>query len=35
MGDRWKSSLDGIKGHDFEYWTLLEFGTNGDVLPLK
>ncbi len=35
MGDRWGSSPDGIKGHDFQYWTVLSFGTNGDILPIK
>lgn len=35
MGDRWKSSPDGAKGHDFQYWTLLAFNPNGDILPIK
>jgi hypothetical protein len=35
MGDRWGSCPDRIKGHDFQYWTVLEFGTNGDILPIQ
>jgi hypothetical protein len=34
MGDRWGSTPDGIKGHDFQAWLPLEFGTGGDVRPL-
>jgi len=36
MGDRWESRPDGMKGHDFQFWSPpLEFTTNGDILPLK
>ena len=24
-GDRWQSSADGIKAHDLQYWSVLEF----------
>lgn len=35
MADRWQSSPDGYKGHDFQFWEPLEFGPDGDILPLK
>ncbi|HEY1719229.1 MAG TPA: family 43 glycosylhydrolase, partial [Verrucomicrobiae bacterium] len=36
MADRWQSTPDKIKGHDFQYWSApLEFATNGDILPIK
>ena len=35
MGDRWGSTLDKIKGHDFQYWGPLEFNSEGNLLPLK
>lgn len=36
MGDRWGSRPDGIKGHDFQFWSApLQFSADGDVLPLK
>jgi hypothetical protein len=36
IADRWKSSPDGIKGHDFQFWSApLEFGPDGDILPIK
>ena len=36
MADRWGSSPDGIKGHDFQYWSPpLEFNANGDILPME
>jgi hypothetical protein len=35
MGDRWGSCPDNIKGHDFQYWTVLKFATNGDILPIQ
>ncbi|HXR04547.1 MAG TPA: family 43 glycosylhydrolase [Verrucomicrobiae bacterium] len=35
MADRWQSSPDGIKGHDFQFWAPLEFSPEGDILPLK
>merc|ERR1712087_748414 len=24
-GDRWKSSKDAVKGHDYQYWQVLDF----------
>ena len=36
MGDRWGSRPDGIKGHDFQFWSApLTFGTDGDISPIK
>jgi hypothetical protein len=36
MADRWGSTPDGIKGHDFQFWSMpLEFDTNGTILPIK
>ena len=36
MGDRWGSRPDGVKGHDFQYWSSpLEFTANGGILPLQ
>ena len=36
MADRWGSCLDGIKGHDFQFWSMpLRFGANGDILPIR
>lgn len=35
MGDRWQSTPDKIKGHDFQYWAPLEFTSQGEILPLK
>jgi hypothetical protein len=35
MGDRWGSTPDKIKGHDFQYCALLEFSQSGSILPLK
>jgi hypothetical protein len=35
MADRWQSTPDGIKGHDFQFWAPLEFSPEGDILPLK
>ncbi len=36
MADRWQSTPDGVKGHDFQFWSApLEFNTNGDILPIK
>ena len=35
MGDRWGSTPDGAKGHDFQYWSPpLSFGSNDTVMPL-
>lgn len=35
LGDRWQTAPDGVKGHDFQYWTPLEFNSSGDILLLK
>jgi len=36
MADRWGSCPDGVKGHDFQFWSApLKFDTNGDILPIK
>lgn len=36
MADRWGSCPDGVKGHDFQFWSApLKFGTNGDILPIR
>jgi hypothetical protein len=35
MGDRWGSTPDGIKGHDFQYWSSpLQFDGDGNIAPL-
>ena len=36
MGDRWGSRPDGIKGHDFQYWSSpLQFDKDGMIQQLK
>jgi hypothetical protein len=36
MGDRWGSRPDGIKGHDFQFWSApLKFGPDGGILPIE
>ena len=36
MGDRWGSRPDGVKGHDFQYWSSpLVFTEDGGILPMK
>ena len=35
MGDRWQSTPDQAKGHDFQFWAPLEFTQDGGVVPLK
>jgi hypothetical protein len=36
MGDRWGSRPDGIKGHDFQFWSApLRFSPAGDILPIE
>jgi beta-xylosidase len=36
MGDRWESCPDGIKGHDFQFWSApLKFSPDGDILPIQ
>ena len=35
-GDRWQSAADGIKAHDLQYWSVLEFEeVNGTELPVQ
>ena len=35
MADRWGSCPDGVKGHDFQFWSMpLQFGANGEILPV-
>ena len=35
MGDSWGSRPDGIKGHDFQYWsTPMHFADDGRILPM-
>ena len=35
MGDMWGSTTDGIKGHDFQYWSSpLQFDADGMIAPL-
>ena len=33
-GDRWQSAKDGIKAHDWQYWSVLEFQKNKDGIEL-
>jgi hypothetical protein len=36
MGDLWGSRPDGVKGHDFQYWSEpLRFDESGMILPLR
>jgi hypothetical protein len=36
MGDRWGSTPDGIKGHDFQYWSNpLQFDGSGNIATLS
>ena len=35
MADCWGSSADNVNGHDLQYWSPLEFGPNGEILPIK
>jgi len=36
MADRWQSTPDGIKGHDFQYWSPpLRFEPDGDLMPIE
>eukprot|EP01045_Picozoa_sp_COSAG04_P010772 COSAG04_NODE_668_length_11402_cov_3.774976_9_plen_63_part_00 len=32
---RWMQAPDGTKGHEPQFWTLMEFDAAGNVLPLK
>ena len=36
MADRWGSTPDGAKGHDFQFWSApLNFSDTGDILPIE
>jgi beta-xylosidase len=36
MADRWGSCPDGVKGHDFQFWSApLKFSPDGDILPIE
>lgn len=35
QGDRWQSAPDGLKSHDFTYWTPLTFLQNGSIAHLQ
>lgn len=35
IGDRWQSSPDGTKGHDFTLWAPVGFAADGAMLPLQ
>jgi hypothetical protein len=34
-GDRWMQAPDGIKGHEPQFWSRLEFDAAGNIQPLK
>jgi hypothetical protein len=34
-GERFRSSADGIKGHDFQAWIPIEFTANDALIPMK
>jgi hypothetical protein len=35
IADRWGSAPDGVKAHDLQYWSPLQFSDDGQILPLK
>lgn len=36
MGDRWSSRTDGLKGHDFQFWSSpLRFTPDGGIAPIE
>jgi hypothetical protein len=35
IADRWGDTPDGLKGHDSQYWSPLEFAPDGQILPIK
>lgn len=35
QGDRWQSAPDGLKAHDYTYWSVLSFTGNGSVVPIQ
>ena len=34
-GDLWQQAPDGIKGHEGQFWTILNFDQQGNILPVK
>ena len=34
-GDRWMQAPNGVKGHEPQFWTTLQFDTAGRVLPIR
>lgn len=34
QGDRWQTAPDQLKSHDFQFWTKLQFGAKGEILPM-
>eukprot|EP00039_Didymoeca_costata_P030244 m.28605 g.28605 ORF g.28605 m.28605 type:complete len:471 (-) comp8015_c0_seq2:119-1531(-) len=34
-GDRWQQSPDGLKGHEGQFWTVLEFDEEGRIKPIQ
>jgi len=34
-GDRWMQAVDGVKGHEPQFWARLEFDAAGRVQPLR
>ena len=34
-GDRWQQAPDGIKGHEGQYWTPLQFDSIGRIAPVR
>lgn len=36
MADRWNSAVDGVKGHDWQFWSApLQFREDGTILPIE
>jgi len=35
VGDRWHSSTDSVKGHDFQHWAVLSFDSDGMIQQLE
>jgi len=35
QGDRWQSAPDGLKAHDYQFWSPLTFGEDGSIEPMK
>jgi hypothetical protein len=35
IADRWGSRADGVKGHDFQFWSApLRFDSEGNIMPV-